>query len=262
MKWRFYLTKKISLGVLGLSMVLGLSACEDELPGVGSIPDKTPPKADFTYKSSVSDYKEINFTNLSISSLNYSWDFGDGSTSNEIDPTHFFAAGEGTYTVKLVSSDGNEVSSDTTIDVVVVDELVPEFQCPSFECSDRSVWGSFSGSGSPTPPDGSTGAKLESSSHYLDQTIKVSSGTKYKISFWYVSASSSGTSCGNFKLSDGDDDTVIFVEEGISLTPNASDYVGIAFEIETTAATKNLRFQLTPGDVTGRYDLVKIEKLD
>ncbi|AZQ62762.1 PKD domain-containing protein [Flammeovirga pectinis] len=251
------LTKNIFVAVTAL---FTMTACTEELPGVGSIPDLTPPSADFSYKSSIANFKQVDFTNLSISAGNFTWDFADGTTSEEQDPSHVFA-GEGSYDVMLKATDGNGVQSDTVITVSIVDELVPEFACNSFECSDRSVWGSFSGSGSPTPPDGDTGAKLQSATHVLDQTIKVTGGVTYNVSFHYVSASSSGTSCGQFLLEDPDNG-VTFVEEGIELTPNASDYVYKSFVINTEVNTENLRFYLLPGDVTGRYDLVEIKKVD
>ncbi|MEL6536326.1 MAG: PKD domain-containing protein [Bacteroidota bacterium] len=242
-----------------LLMTAMVAGCNEPLPEVGSIEDLTPPSADFSFRASSEDFRQIEFTNLSLSANQYAWDFGDGSTSEDQHPVHSFS-GEGTFTVVLRASDGNGVTATAEIDVDVVDELVPIFECNSFECDDRSVWGSFSGSGSPTPPDGTTGAKLESDSHFLDQTIRVSTNSTYEVSFWYVSANSAGTNCGNLKLSDGDDDTNVFVEEGVPLTDNASNYVQVFYTVSTGSA-ENLRFQLTPGDVTGRYDLVEIRKI-
>jgi len=235
------------------------TSCNEPLPEVGSIEDLTPPSADFSFRASTEDFRQIEFTNLSISANQYAWDFGDGTTSTDKDPVHTYS-GEDTFAVTLTATDGNGVAATVAIDVAVVDELVPVFECSSFECDDRSVWGSYSGSGSPTPPDGTTGAKLESDSHFLDQTIRVSTNSTYEISFWYVSASSTGTSCGNLKISDGDDDTQVYIEEGVPLTDNASTYVQVFYRVNTEN-TENLRFQLTPGDVTGRYDLVEINKV-
>ncbi len=257
-----HVTQTMGRMLLLITGLLLATACEDELPEAGSIPDLTLPEANFSYKSSTEDFKEILFTNLSISANAYAWDFGDGTTGTDKDPVHVYEGGEGTYTVTLTANDGNNETSTITIEVDVVDELVPEFACNSFECSDRSVWGSFSGSGSPTPPDGTTGAKLESDSHFLDQTIAVSPGVQYNVSFFYVSASSNGDGCGNLKISDGDDESTVFVEQSMPLTASSSEYVPASFIITTAAATQNLRFELTPGDVTGRYDFVTITKVD
>jgi PKD repeat protein len=44
------------------------------------------------------------FDNTSIGGQNFLWDFGDGTTSTEINPTHLYQE-PGTYTVKLTASD-------------------------------------------------------------------------------------------------------------------------------------------------------------
>ncbi|NME69273.1 PKD domain-containing protein [Flammeovirga aprica] len=251
---------KSFLKYIGLTGALSaaLFACTDELPGVGSIEDLTPPSADFSYKSSTESFKEILFTNNSISAGVFEWDFGDGSTSDDRDPIHIYP-GEGSYTVKLVAKDGNDLTSDTTITVEIVDELIPEFQCKSFECSDRSVWGSFSGSGSPTPPDESTGAKLGNDSQYLDQTIAVTGGVTYNVSFHYVSKTS-GSSAGKLLMEDPDNG-IKFVDESIPLTSNSSEYVYKSYIVETTNNTSQLRFNLTFEGTEARFDLVEIKKV-
>ncbi len=55
------------------------------------------PVADFT--TTASDLT-VAFLNNSSNALSYSWDFGDGTTSTEANPTHTYALA-GTYTVKL-----------------------------------------------------------------------------------------------------------------------------------------------------------------
>ncbi len=45
---------------------------------------------------------EVNFVNSSTSADSYSWDFGDGNTSTEIDPTHVYTQG-GNYDVMLIA---------------------------------------------------------------------------------------------------------------------------------------------------------------
>ena len=44
------------------------------------------------------------FTNNSLGGLNFSWDFGDGTTSTEDNPTHLYNKA-GTYIVKLSAFD-------------------------------------------------------------------------------------------------------------------------------------------------------------
>ncbi len=62
---------------------------------------------------------EVSFTaEVQGTAASYNWDFGDGSTSSEANPTHTFTA-EGTYTVRLVvtAPDGSTASAEKTITV-------------------------------------------------------------------------------------------------------------------------------------------------
>jgi plastocyanin len=62
---------------------------------------------------------EVSFTaEVQGTAASYNWDFGDGATSTEANPTHTFTT-EGTYTVKLVvtGSDGSTASAEKTITV-------------------------------------------------------------------------------------------------------------------------------------------------
>ena len=75
------------------------------------------PTANFS--DSVSGYTAT-FTNLSTSinkTLNYFWDFGDGSTSNNKNTNHTYATA-GTYTIKLIVSNCNY--SDTTTKTIQI----------------------------------------------------------------------------------------------------------------------------------------------
>ena len=50
--------------------------------------------------------------------VSYYWDFGDGITSNEQNPTHIFQYG-GTYTVKLIVEDNDGATGTDTITIIV-----------------------------------------------------------------------------------------------------------------------------------------------
>ena len=63
----------------------------------------------------------VQFTNNSAGASSYSWDFGDGDTSNATSPAHTYMS-EGTYTVRLAATDG--INEDTAfLDVLVVDDV-------------------------------------------------------------------------------------------------------------------------------------------
>jgi len=68
---------------------------------------------------------EVTFTNESLLGDTYAWDFGDGETSVEADPTHSFAT-NGSYWVCLTVT--NECGSSEFCDsVVVCDEITADF---------------------------------------------------------------------------------------------------------------------------------------
>jgi PKD repeat protein len=246
-----YLKNRISL--LAVLVLIGFTQCKEEYPLEGSIPDKTLPSANFSYKTITGTWDQVKFTNLSISASDYEWDFGDGATSTEKEPTHTFAD-EGTYSVSLSASDKNLASSDVTMQVVIVNELVPAFANHSFEQTDtegKTLWGNnYSTSQSPVPPDGPNGAKLNSTSH-LEQTILVKANRKYKISYWYVSKAG-GVVAFPLKLTDAANGDVLYSED-VPMSASASVYEEKVFEFSTGSAT-SITLRIDRGDVEARLD--------
>ena len=98
-------------------------AFEFELPESNSKVDTVLPTAAFSSIPNADDFTLIEFTNLSLESTRYEWDFAGLGTSNEVDPSFRFP-GEGTYPVTLTGSDANGASNSVTIDVEVVDVFV------------------------------------------------------------------------------------------------------------------------------------------
>jgi len=81
--------KKLIL-ILSLFIYI-LSGCQKEEMKV------IPPFSDFTY--TISNSYTVSFLNKTENAISYSWDFGDGTMSTEINPTKGYAAG--TYKVIL-----------------------------------------------------------------------------------------------------------------------------------------------------------------
>ncbi|MBI1287692.1 MAG: PKD domain-containing protein [Flavobacteriales bacterium] len=56
----------------------------------------------------------VNFTNFSANGAVYTWDFGDGNTSNDVNPSHTYSS-NGVYTVSLSVDGGNCGTDDLTL---------------------------------------------------------------------------------------------------------------------------------------------------
>ena len=72
------------------------------------------PTADF---SSATNGLTVDFTNESDNATSYSWDFGDGNSSTEEDPSHTYSE-DGTYEVVLTAT--NDCGSTTTTQTVTI----------------------------------------------------------------------------------------------------------------------------------------------
>ncbi|MBK9629349.1 MAG: PKD domain-containing protein [Flavobacteriales bacterium] len=76
------------------------------------------PEAGISVESTVALVNdEITFFVLNTNGITNSWDFGDGGTSNELEPTHIFAL-PGQYTVTLIVDDG-DCTATTSLEVTV-----------------------------------------------------------------------------------------------------------------------------------------------
>ena len=70
--------------------------------------------ASFQYEVSETNWAEVTFTNYSVNATSHAWDFGDGNTSTETNPTHTYAEG-GSYEVTLTATglEGSASRSET-----------------------------------------------------------------------------------------------------------------------------------------------------
>lgn len=95
--------------------IIAISSCG----GDGEDDAVAAPEASFT---SAVDGKTVEFTNTSEGEGNsYTWDFGDGNTSTEAEPTHTYEA-NGSYVVKLTAT--NEGGSDDTQAVLEITNII------------------------------------------------------------------------------------------------------------------------------------------
>lgn len=64
--------------------------------------------------------KDVKFVNTSLNANSYLWDFGDGQTSIEMNPTHVYTK-DGTYSVKLTSTNGcGDATQTKTVSILTV----------------------------------------------------------------------------------------------------------------------------------------------
>ncbi len=60
-------------------------------------------------------YSQVTFVPADTNATSYSWNFGDGNSSNLVSPVHAYAA-DGNYTVQLIVSNGS--CTDTTTETI------------------------------------------------------------------------------------------------------------------------------------------------
>lgn len=73
------------------------------------------------FEAEVSDLT-VNFTDVSSSAGPWSWNFGDGNTSDEQNPTHTYAS-QGTYTVSLTTESGCTSAEDIEVGTLGIEDL-------------------------------------------------------------------------------------------------------------------------------------------
>lgn len=98
------------------------------------------PVAGFTF-TDVCDGTPVAFTNTSTiptGTLSYVWNFGDGATSTDINPTHLYA-GPGAYNVLLTATSNNGCVDTLTRTVTVSPEPVSAFTLSNTTACDRDT---------------------------------------------------------------------------------------------------------------------------
>lgn len=102
-------------GVYSATLVAGNGAGNDTLTFTNYISVNTTPSVGF---SSTNNGATVSFTNSSSGATSYAWDFGDGNSSTEANPTHTYA-NDGVYTVILTATNAcGSVNTTQTLTIV------------------------------------------------------------------------------------------------------------------------------------------------
>lgn len=92
--------------------------------------------AGFTYQADPVNFLKITFTNTSQNFATVAWDFGDGATSTEVNPSHTFAAA-GEYTVKITATSDGGNSDIYTEKITLTD---PNEMLTALVGADSKTW--------------------------------------------------------------------------------------------------------------------------
>lgn len=129
MKTKLMALSAILIGIFAFS----LTSCKKEAPKL---------KASFTYSGGeVKAPAEVKFTNNSTDATSYLWDFGDGTTSTEKNPTKTYQE-KGNYTVSLKAM-SDEGTNSTGKNIRIYGDITA-WQTESIEITNEA-WGERTG---------------------------------------------------------------------------------------------------------------------
>ena len=180
--------KRFSILLLLITFVGGCTDDDSFLPKIIS---------DFTYTVNT-DTGTVTFINTSENSGIYEWDFGDGTTSKEIEPIHTYITGDYTVTLKSLNVAGASAifKSDISIQIPEAITLPLSFDDPNVAL-EATVFGgaafkvvdnpSVSGTNTVASKVGeiiNSGAAYEGVSFDLGTQIDLATNKSMKLNFW------------------------------------------------------------------------------
>ena len=128
-------------------VVASINGCIDSLSQLVTV--YSLPNANYTVlDDTVCSNEAMLFANNSTNATNYLWDFGDGSTSTTISPTHTFS-GIGSFDVSLVAFTANGCT-DTVIQTIFIDSIPVAGFTNTVECFGNPTLFTNTSTGNPT----------------------------------------------------------------------------------------------------------------
>ncbi len=129
---------------------------------------------------------EVNFTDTSTNSpVNWYWDFGDGTTSTEQNPTHWYAPGLYTVSLSVGNDGGNTTHTEEEYIVVTGNSSADRMANSGFETGDLSGWeldADRAVISTDVVQDGSFSAYICKKNGYVEQSVDLTGVSE--ISFW------------------------------------------------------------------------------
>ena len=124
-------------GYFSIKLIVSNNGCKDTMLKLNYI-HVNPPVAKFKYTvNDCSNKLQVTFIDSSIAAITYSWDFGDGDSSNLINPVHIYAT-SGVYNVTLKVTNGSCYHYRSRL--VTVDNKVGILKISAYEnCKNTNV---------------------------------------------------------------------------------------------------------------------------
>ena len=123
-------------GTYTIKLINNFGACMDSITRTITINPQ--PVAGFNASPLSACYAPltVNFTNTSTGAVSYLWDFGDGQTSTQANPSHIYTS-QGSYTVTLTTTNANGCTNVKTMNqyVVIQFPMISVNQLPQRGCA-------------------------------------------------------------------------------------------------------------------------------